>query len=176
MTENRQNNQVGDAVTMQPRTLSSGQTFFIKFVFPIMLICVLGILTILIWLRSMQDTACTCNCIEPERKWLLLALLIFSSAFTLWTGAGLKKVRLDQEFLYISNYRREIRVPLNMVRSVTENRWINIHPVTIHFRAPTEFGEKVKFMPTARLGSFSSHPVVSELRKAAGIQENNITT
>ena len=147
-----------------------------KFVFPIGWISVVGIITLLFWLKSIQDTVCRCNCPDPESKWLFLAFLIIGSAFTLWVGVGLKKVRIDQEFLYISNYRKEITVPLNMVRLVTENRWINIHPVTIHFRAPTEFGEKVTFMPTARYGGFfRSHPVVSELRKAAGIQDNNIT-
>jgi len=68
--------------------------------------------------------------------------------------------------LHVSNFRKEIVVPLTFIESVTENRWINVHPVTIHFRGETEFGRKISFMPKARMMFFrSSHPVVGELRR-----------
>ena len=38
---------------------------------------------------------------------------------------------LDGGALRISNYRREDRVPLARVAAVTENRWVNIRPVTV---------------------------------------------
>jgi len=91
------------------------------------------------------------------------------TAFILWGGAGLKRVRLDSTSLYVSNYMKEITVPLNMIADVTENRWINIHPVTVHFRVNTEFGQKITFMPTVRFFSiWSSHPIVAELKHLAG--------
>ena len=140
-----------------------------------------GIGPIVHWVRSMQETPCKCKCTESGMDWLdwlYFITCIIGTPFFLWASIQLirlKRVRIDQALLYISNYRKEITVPLNMVRSVTEIRWLG-RLVTIHFRAPTEFGEKVTFMPTERRGGFfSSHPVVSELRKAAGIQENNIT-
>ena len=53
---------------------------------------------------------------------------------------------------------------------MSENRWINIHPVTLSFRRQTEFGRSVVFMPCLRWFSFlSSHPVVDELRTATGL-------
>src|SRR5262249_31841465 len=87
----------------------------------------------------------------------------------LWWGcAGLKKVRLDHGSFYVSNYLREIAIPVGMIERVTENRWINIHPITIHFRCGTEFGDRITFMPKLRLfGSGSSHPVVAELMEEA---------
>jgi hypothetical protein len=57
-------------------------------------------------------------------------------------------------------------VPINFIESVTENRWINVHPVTVHFRGDTEFGRTITFMPKSRLMFFwSSHPVVGELKR-----------
>jgi hypothetical protein len=51
---------------------------------------------------------------------------------------------------------------------VAENRWINIHPVTIYFRSETIFGRQIVFMPTRRLfGIGQPHPVVGELRALA---------
>jgi hypothetical protein len=76
---------------------------------------------------------------------------------------------VDATSLYLSNYLREITVPLNMIAEVTEDRWINIHPVTVHFRITTEFGQKITFIPTTRFfGLGSSHPVVAELKQLAG--------
>lgn len=87
--------------------------------------------------------------------------------FSLLIGGTLKRVRIDQEFLYVSNYRREIALPLSSIDAVTENRWINLHPVTIHLRVPTAFGQKITFMPKGLVFGWSSHPVVEELRNAA---------
>ena len=78
----------------------------------------------------------------------------------------LKRVCLDDKAIYISNYLKEIRVPLKNVIGVSENRWINIHPVTLTFRDETHFGLSVVFMPTVRFSFLSSHPVVSEIRMA----------
>ena len=104
-------------------------------------------------------------------KTLFLTMWVGGSAFILWTCAPLKRVRIQQNDLYISNYFKEIKVPLTSVSDVTEIRWINIHPVTVHFKRDTEFGHKITFMPTARLFAFmSSHPIVSELRERAGLR------
>lgn len=103
-------------------------------------------------------------------KWQFLIMWIIPSGFIFRYCAGLKRVCVDSQNLYVSNYRREITVPLSMIASVTENRWINIHPVTVHFLSPTEFGQEITFMPTVRPFAFwSRHPVVAELRQLAGL-------
>src|SRR5437870_13592916 len=85
-------------------------------------------------------------------------------AFIVRTCIPLKRVRLTQDTLLISNYWQEIRVPLRDVHDVTESRWINIHPVTLHLRHPTAFGSRVVFMPQTRwFGSGWPHPIVEEL-------------
>ena len=132
------------------------QTFIMKVVFPIAWITGFGLGTLLLWVNDLDD------------KWQFLFAWIAGTGFILWGCAGLKKVQLGYDRLYISNYLRQIEVPLHEIESVTENRWINLHPVTIHFRNPTEFGRKVTFMPTVRIFGWTSHPVVNELEVAAG--------
>lgn len=148
-----------------PRTLSSAQTFLMKVIFPAVWICGFGAGTLGLWFGAMRGPGGTGA--PPFMKWQFLAAWVAGSAFILWCCASLKRVRIDREFLYVSNYRREIMVPLSTIEAVTENRWINIHPVTVRFRVPTEFGQQIKFMPTARFWGWSSHPVVAELRSAA---------
>ena len=139
-----------------------------KVLFPAVWIAGFGMGTLALWLGTMhgRDGAPP----PGEMKWQFLSAWIAGSAFILWGCAGLKRARMDSANLYISNYLREISVPLTMVCDVTENRWINIHPVTVHFRNVTPFGKKITFMPTIRLfGLWSSHPVVTELKQQAGL-------
>ena len=150
------------------KTLSSSQTFIMKIIFPVVWISAFGLGTLAIWGETTQMKGGGSP--PPEMKWQFLGAWIAGTAFILWGCAGLKRVRTDSENLYISNYRREISVPMTMISDVTENRWINIHPVTVHFRTAIEFGQSITFMPTTRMfGFFSSHPVVPELKQLAGL-------
>lgn len=150
-----------------PKTLSSAQTFLMKVVFPTLWITGFGLGTLSLWLGVMHGK----NGSPPPdaMKLHFLVIWIVGTAFILWTCAGLKRVRVDSKSLYVSNYLREITIPLSVIEDITENRWVNIHPVTIYFRNVTEFGQRITFMPTIRFfGLWSSHPVVAELKLLAG--------
>jgi hypothetical protein len=100
-------------------------------------------------------------------KWAFLAGLVVGSIFIYWWCVRLMRVVMTDRELRISNYRREIVVPLSEVDQVTENRWVNSHPVTLQFVRRTDFGHRIVFMPKARpFALFSSHPIVAELRTA----------
>jgi hypothetical protein len=101
-------------------------------------------------------------------KWQFLAMWIAGSAFIWWGCVRLKKVQVDDSALYVTNYLKEICIPFDQVRSVTENAWINIHPITIHFHESTPFGDRIVFMPMRRwYWPWRSHPIVVELRGLA---------
>ncbi len=150
---------------MNERTLSSAQTFWMKFVFPTIWISMFGLGTLALFLGAFRGPG---NSPPPESmKWGFLAAWIAGTIFIYWGCARLKRVRIEDSAIYVSNYLKEIRIPLDAVADVTENRWINIHPVTIHLRASTEFGDRITFMPKIRIFSWRSHPVVAELRELA---------
>jgi hypothetical protein len=108
------------------------------------------------------------NSPPPEAmKWGFLAGWIAGTIFIYWGCVRLKRVRINDSAIYVSNYLKEIRIPFDAVASVTEIRWINIHPVTIHLRSATEFGDRITFMPKIRIFNWRSHPVVEELRELA---------
>ncbi|HWZ43614.1 MAG TPA: hypothetical protein VNW97_09050 [Candidatus Saccharimonadales bacterium] len=100
-------------------------------------------------------------------RWIFLFITAVGVPGIWWSCMRLKRVRMDDRALYVSNYKTEIIVPLSNVAEVTENRWINIHPVTIKFYSETGFGSQIVFMPKARpFGLWFSHPVVGEIRSA----------
>jgi hypothetical protein len=103
----------------------------------------------------------------PEMKWAFLAGLLVGSMLIYAWGVRLMRVVMTDGELLISNYLREIVVPLSDIDQVTENRWVNVHPVTVRFVHRTDFGHRIVFMPKVRpFAFFSSHPIVAELRAA----------
>ena len=105
----------------------------------------------------------------PQDKIVFLIAWSLGTTFILWANAGLKRVRIDERQLHISNYSREIFVPFNAITDVRQNRWINSRPITIYFRDATPFGDQVTFMPRQRIQFWSVDPVVNELKQLAGL-------
>lgn len=146
------------------RTISSAQTSFLKLVLPAVWIGGFGLAAALLF-RSGDHLG---DRPPPDTNWVLLAALAITGVSIYLWGVRLKRVVMTNGELRISNYRREIIVPFSEIAEVTENRWVNVHPVTVQFVHRTGFGHRIVFMPKARLFAlFSSHPIVGELRSAA---------
>lgn len=148
------------------RTLSSAQTFLMKFIFPSLWLVGFATATVVLFTTGGGGDAPRSPPLA-ELKWFFLAATVLGGAFLYWGCMRLKRVEIDDQWVYISNFVRETRVPLRDIEDVSENRWINIRPVTIGFRRDTEFGPRVTFMPKTRFrGFWQAHPVVGELEGA----------
>ncbi len=131
-----------------------------KFIFPAVWIGVFALVTLGLLLHPARSP-------ESEAKWILLLVALVGGTFIYLFCVRLKRVVLDARALRVSNYREELTIPLQDVERVSEFRWVNIHPVTIHLVRPSEFGDRIVFMPKFRMFSWAStHPVVDELREA----------
>jgi hypothetical protein len=64
----------------------------------------------------------------------------------LWWALPIKKVSLIGDHLRISNYRREIEVPVSQIRKIKRSRWNRTPNVTLFFDPPTPFGRKVRIV------------------------------
>jgi hypothetical protein len=77
----------------------------------------------------------------------------------------IKRVRADDRSIYVSNYGREVAVPLSQIERIIDHRWLNVRPVTVCFRTDTHFGRQITFIPRSRfVVPWRSHPVAEELR------------
>jgi hypothetical protein len=149
----------GDKAMTNMITFSSRLTFFYKVIFPVIWISGFGLGMISVELAHNPPLGV---------KFPFAAGWVLGTVCLVWLCAPLKRVRADDRALYVSNYLKEISVPVGLIDRVTENRWINIHPVTIHLSADTEFGRKIVFMPKARMAFvWSRHPVVGEIERLA---------
>lgn len=79
---------------------------------------------------------------------------------------GLKRVVLGDDALYVSNYLREIAVPLRDIASVGHSRF-GMRTVVIRLEHEGEFGRSIVFLPKHTFGGlFWSSPIVDRLRDA----------
>src|SRR5437867_3558726 len=106
-----------------------------------------------------------CPAPPPAVKWVFLGVWFGGSALIWWTCVRVKRVRVDAAYLYVSNFRTEVRIPLAALVRISENPWLNPNLVTLEFRMPTAFGQRIDFMPKARwfVSPWTSHPAVAEL-------------
>lgn len=142
--------------TSSVRTLSSRATFFCKVVFPAFWIVGGGFAASAMYYWRLPGAQ------AEEQALQFLFLWLGVCALCLAVFVGLKRVRLDDRFLYVSNYQAEAKIPLGLIADVEEGNM----KVTIRFRAPTDFGDEISFMPRPRRGG-GPHPVVSELKQLA---------
>ena len=132
-----------------PRRISTLLTFPYKFISPIFLV---------FWLFVVMEAR--------DLVFLVFGVLIFG--FNVWLSWGLKKISIDDNNLYVSNYRREITIPITEIDDVREFILSEPRRVTIHLKNPTEFGQKIIFLATYRWFVFlSPHPIVDELIQMA---------
>ena len=82
-----------------------------------------------------------------------------------FTAVKIKQVKVFNDKLFISNYFRKIEVAIIDIETIEEHRYFNPELVTLKFRLPTEFGEKIIFMPSIRLFKRKEHPAVSILKE-----------
>ena len=142
------------------RTLSSLQTIPIKLFFPLLWIFALGLAVSRFFVISKSA--------DRDEGWVFVFILLFITA-SVWPSVRLKVISVDDHNLNILNYTKEIAVPLSEILNVTQSSWLSLRgeSVTIYLRSPSEFGNKIEFLPKARLWAFGQHPVVRELKSLA---------
>jgi hypothetical protein len=136
-------------------TVSSSLTFFYKFILTTVWPAGFGLASVVMLLNG-----------KPETMKFAVVWAI-GTAFLL-PCARLKRVEVDGAILVISNYLRDITVPVSEIADVRQNRLINIRPVTVAFRNETPFGRAITFMPLTSFRLFSEDDIVKRLRSLAG--------
>lgn len=148
------------------RALSSDWTYFEKWVGPLSF-GLGGVILIAQLVMNFRDV---------EAGDLLFAALWLPVALAVCCyGWRRKHVSVDGQFLYVTNYRKEIAIPLSEVGGVTYFGLGSIQTVTVHLRSPSEFGRRIKFTPRRHsLFGIDEPPAVGQLRSLAR-QQGRVT-
>jgi hypothetical protein len=148
------------------RRLSSAGTLFWK-LFPVIWISpfVIGLIQLIWeWLTLPVDAKSPFADFNP----LILLFPILGGAFGFWMLGGLKSVYLNSNSLLVSNYLKRIEIPLSNIEDVSRPENSSHQRITIYLRSPSEFGDKIVFMPPLFMG----HEIVEKLRNRLGIDRD----
>jgi hypothetical protein len=146
------------------RTLSDSDTFATKFIYPAFGGIAFVVATGFMWWWSLRDK----SGLIALAKWLFPVMGVVTVIYGVRYGRRFKRVGADDQALYISDYRNEIRVPFAEI----ENAWVKwkltghghgIPIVTIEFLNLTVFGKQIEFI--AKQPWITSHSLVEELRE-----------
>jgi hypothetical protein len=74
-----------------------------------------------------------------------------------------KSVYLGGGALYVSNFLKEIRIPLTEVKGVEASSYMRPRTVTVTLKSPSEFGKRVVFFP--KDAGFGASGVEQTLRR-----------
>jgi hypothetical protein len=134
-----------------------------KCVFPIFWIGFFGLATCGMWFAAFRDR--NGNPPPDFTKWIFFVGWLVGTAFILWLCGRLKRVQVDDEALYVSNYWSEARIPLTEVSHFTQSYMSRPPTVTIHLRSMSAVGQRIVFIPKFRWVLFGTHPIIIELQE-----------
>jgi len=139
------------------KQISSDATVIWKYLFPGLWIPVTGV-----WAIAAAVDA------SEESVWILLMLgWIIASSYLIWFARRLKVVSIDEEFIYVSQSRKEVQIPLAHIQKVTENFLGNPKLITLTLNQPSELGTKIVFVPKFLVfAALRSHPIVKDIKTA----------
>ncbi|MEL6812570.1 MAG: hypothetical protein AAFP76_14670 [Bacteroidota bacterium] len=145
--------------------LSSRWTFVFKFVVPVIFLAQVILLIPIVFRDEMNVFGVFFFCVAIG-LFGYMAIKIYSQ---------LKVVSIDNQYLYVSNFNEEIKVPLVRIEKVTE--WVLFRPrvIKIHLNGASGFGEKIIFIGTREFFLFfNTHPSVTEIRRRVRNAKNDI--
>lgn len=123
--------------------ISSNATLFLKIFIPTLWTVFFGAFTVAIWTVEVPYFG------PIPAIWMKLGLttfLILGVTLLYFTLLKLKRVELDELYVYASNYFKTYRYPYHNIEKITERDMALFHIVRIHLKVPGNFGKKLTFL------------------------------
>lgn len=131
--------------------LSSSITIFLKLFFPLFWLVFFGSLTVAMLISAPENLDRS----RPYFKWLWVSIFIGWSLVLYFTVFQLKRVEGNAEGIHMSNYFRNIFIPLKDIESFDETSFGPFLLVKVRFKRKTYFGKVNYFLASkTRFGMF----------------------
>jgi hypothetical protein len=143
--------------------LSSSQTTGWKFHFPTYWTAGFGAAIVGIWLGAFRGP--NHELAPAAMRWQLLGVWLISSTLLIRFGWRLHRVSLHDSTLTVSNYFREISIPMANVSRVTQSYMSKPPTITIHLKQPTALGRRILFIPAEQRPDLPEHPTTRVLKE-----------
>jgi len=131
--------------------VSSSLTVILKFFLPTVWIVFFGTFTIGLAFSSQEY-------IGGYPAWIvrvgMLAFLIVGIALLYWAVMKLKRVEMDPQHFYATNYMKTARYSYPSIEKMVENDYLFFKTIHIYLRKEGQFGKKISFIPSKRFSNF----------------------
>lgn len=126
--------------------VSSNATLFLKLFIPTFWTVFFGAVTVAVWLKSPE--------LAGDSSWLLrIGMTFFYLSGLLVYGLlllPLKRVEMDEHFVFVTNYFQNYRYPWHNVEGIEESYFVGLRLVRIKLRVPGQFGKHIRFIASAK--------------------------
>jgi hypothetical protein len=125
------------------RRLSSSVTLFLKIFFPTFWLVFFGAFTIAVLASGFGKSPLFGLSLF---KVGVLIFYLIGATVLYFTLMRLKRVEKDHEFLYVTNYIKTLRYPLQDIDYISETNLILLHLGHIALKSPGLFGKRITFV------------------------------
>ena len=123
--------------------VSSNLTLPFKLFIPIFWLVFFGLLTISAWVVSPE----TGGALASMNLRLAITAIFLTGAGVLYlTLLRLKRVEMDQEFVFVTNYFKSVRYPWSHIERLVQQQFLFFPIVYIHLKEPGSFGRRLVFL------------------------------
>lgn len=131
--------------------VSTRLTVFLKFFFPTIWIVFFGTLTLII---LVSDNIVISGYSQSMFRLLVLAFFLTGTGFLYYAFMSLKRVDMDNQYMYVTNYLKAFKYPFHNVASIREKDFILFKAVTVIFREEGSFGKRITFLTSPNFYKF----------------------
>lgn len=128
--------------------VSTNLTLFYKFFIPTFWIVLFGSVTAMVFISPSPAYGDI-----PGGRFRLGLLLFFLSGVLMlfFTLMRLKRVEMDDLYVYVTNYFKTFRYPYHNIEQIQESKFFFLRLVTISLKEKGFFGQKITFVASNRL-------------------------
>ncbi len=144
--------------------ISSSLSLFWKIFLPIFTLVFLGLGMVIFWFGDVENNG-------PGQ--LLVNRIIFTGLFFILafvfyrTLIQIKRIDMDDQFVYVSNYFKTAKYAFDQIESIEEKSFLHRKIVSFYLNGKGAFGRKILFVPDRVRYEhfFKQHEVLSNLYK-----------
>ncbi len=94
----------------------------------------------------------------------IIVFFLLGVAALYWSVMRLKRVEMDDQFVYVTNYFKTFRYPYHNVEKMTESDYLFFRSIHIHLKKAGQFGKKITFVVSQKLLNdfLKNHPEVAK--------------
>ncbi len=120
--------------------ISSNFTIVFKIFLPTLWISFFSLFSVALFLRSSEELDIL-STMEFKITFAVCFIIFFILLY--FTVMKLKRVEMDREFFYVSNYFKTYRYRYEDIEKISENDFLLFHTLKIHLRKKGKLGKKI---------------------------------